>query len=101
MSTEITWRSGATYGMALSKLKKTRKLQQPIETAGSAIDWALLPKLLPSTPNRCWRLHSSTIWHKENEDARRFEQLHKDDIQFIEQVERVASGTGELDLHEV
>jgi len=38
---------------------------------------------------------------RRNEDARRFEQLHKDDIQFIEQVERVAAAPGELDLHEV
>jgi len=29
--------------------------------------------------------------HKSNEDARRFEQLDRDDIQFIEQVERVAA----------
>ena len=93
MSREISWRevsrrSGITY----SKLKRTEKTSTTNrDRRVSEFDWALLRKAAAINGPTDIAITFADYLHRQNEDARRFEQLHTDDIQFIEQVERVAA----------
>lgn len=93
MPREITWPEvSRRSGIALSTLKK----QEKTSTTGrrrrvSEFDWALLRKAAAvNGPTDVALTHVDQL-HRSNENARRFEQLHSDDIQFVEQVERVAA----------
>ena len=93
MSSEITWREVSKRSkMPFAKLKKTEKTSTTNrDRRVCEFDWALLRKAAAINGPTDVALTFADYLHKSNEDARRFEQLDKDDIQFIEQVERVAA----------
>lgn len=93
MSREISWREVAKRsGVALSKLKQTEKTSTTHrDRRVGEFDWALLRKAAALNGPTDIALTFADYLHKENENARRFEQLNQDDIQFIEQIERVAA----------
>ena len=93
MSREITWREvSRRSGISLAKLRKTEKTSTTNRNRRvSEFDWALLRKAAAINGPTDVALTFADYLHKKNEDARRFEQLDPDDIQFIEQVERVAA----------
>jgi adenylosuccinate synthase len=93
MSREILWNDVSRRSkIPLSKLKRTEKTSTTNrDRRVSEFDWALLRKAAALNGPTDVALTFADYLHKENEDARRFEQLHPDDIQFIEQVERVAA----------
>ena len=93
MSREITWNEVARRsGISLAKLKKTEKTSTTNrDRRVSEFDWALLRKTAAINGPTDVALTFADYLHKANEDARRFEQLAPDDIQFIEQVENVAA----------
>lgn len=93
MSREITWgKVSRRSGVPLSTLKR----QEKTSTTGrdrrvGEFDWASLRKAAAiNGPTDIALTHVDQL-HKQNEGARRFEQLDPDDIQFIEQLERVAA----------
>ena len=93
MSREITWGEVAhRSGIPVKKLKSTEKTSTTHrDRRVSEFDWALLRKAAALNGPTDVALTFADYLHKSNEDARRFEQLHPDDIQFIEQVEQVAA----------
>jgi adenylosuccinate synthase len=93
MSREITWTEvSRRSGISLSKLKSTEKTSTTHrDRRVGEFDWALLRKAAALNGPTDVALTFADYLHKTNENARRFEQLHVDDIQFIEQVQRVAS----------
>jgi adenylosuccinate synthase len=93
MSCEITWNDvSRRSGIPLSKLKNTEKTSTTNrDRRVGEFDWALLRKAAALNGPTDVALTFADYLHKENENARRFEQLDVDDIQFIEQVERVAA----------
>ena len=93
MSREITWNEvSRRSGMPLSKLKRTERTSTTNrDRRVSEFDWALLRKAAALNGPTDVALTFADYLHNTNEDARRFEQLHADDIQFVEQVERVAA----------
>jgi adenylosuccinate synthase len=93
MSSEITWvELSRRSGISLSKLKKTEKTSTTNrDRRVSEFDWALLRKAATLNGPTDIALTFADYLHKNNENARRYEQLDPDDIQFIEQVERVAA----------
>jgi adenylosuccinate synthase len=93
MSLEIKWNEvSKRSGIALAKLKKTEKTSTTNrDRRVSEFDWALLRKAAALNGPTDVALTFADYLHKNNENARRFEQLNVDDIQFIEQVERVAA----------
>lgn len=93
MSREIKWSDVARRsGISLAKLKKTEKTSTTNrDRRVGEFDWALLRKAAAVNGPTDVALTFADYLHKRNEDARRFEQLEPDDIQFIEQVERVAA----------
>lgn len=93
MSREITWAEVSRRSLIpFAKLKKTEKTSTTHrDRRVSEFDWALLRKAAALNGPTDIALTFADYLHRENEDARRFEQLHRDDIQFIEQVERVAA----------
>lgn len=93
MSGEINWQDVSRR----SKIPLPALLrQEKTSTTGrkrrvSEFDWALLRKTAGiNGPTDIALTHVDQL-HRSNENARRFEQLDRDDIQFIEQVERVAA----------
>lgn len=93
MSREIDWGEvSLRSGIPLPKLKKTEKTSTTNrDRRVSEFDWALLRKAAALNGPTDVALTFADYLHKKNENARRFEQLHPDDIQFVEQVERVAA----------
>jgi adenylosuccinate synthase len=93
MSREISWPEvSRRSGIPVSKLKKTEKTSTTNrDRRVSEFDWALLRKAAALNGPTDIALTFADYLHKCNEDARRFEQLDRDDIQFIEQVEGVAA----------
>jgi adenylosuccinate synthase len=93
MSREITWKEVSTRsGIPVQKLKKTEKTSTTNrDRRVSEFDWALLRKAAALNGPTDVALTFADYLHKGNEDARRFEQLNPEDIQFIEQIERVAA----------
>jgi len=93
MSRELTWNDiSRRSGISLAKLKKTEKTSTTNrDRRVSEFDWALLRKAAALNGPTDVALTFADYLHKQNEDARRFEQLKPDDIQFVEQVERVAA----------
>jgi len=93
MAREITWSEvSRRSGIPLFKLKKTEKTSTTNrDRRVSEFDWALLRKAAALNGPTDLALTFADYLHKKNEDARRFEQLHPEDIQFIEQVEGVAA----------
>jgi adenylosuccinate synthase len=93
MSLPIEWSDVAQRsGIALAKLKKTEKTSTTNrDRRVSEFDWALLRKAAALNGPTDVALTFADYLHKNNENARRFEQLNVDDIQFIEQVEIVAA----------
>ncbi len=93
MSREIKWNDVARRsGISPAKLKKTEKTSTTNrDRRVSEFDWALLRKAAALNGPTDVALTFADYLHKSNENARRFEQLHVDDIQFIEQVENVAA----------
>jgi adenylosuccinate synthase len=93
MSQEITWTEvSRRSGIPTSKLKITEKTSTTNRNRRvSEFDWALLRKAAAVNGPTDVALTFADYLHKGNENARRFEQLDRDDIQFIEQVERVAA----------
>lgn len=93
MSNEISWTEvSKRSGIPFAKLKKTEKTSTTNrDRRVSEFDWALLRKAAALNGPTDVALTFADYLHMKNEDARRFEQLDKDDIQFIEQVERVAA----------
>jgi len=93
MSREIGWPEiSRRSGIPLAKLIKTEKTSTTNrDRRVGEFDWALLRKAAAINGPTDIALTFADYLHKANEDARRFEQLHPDDIQFIEQVERVAA----------
>jgi adenylosuccinate synthase len=93
MSREISWNVVSNRsGISLQKLKKTEKTSTTNrDRRVSEFDWALLRKTAALNGPTDIALTFADYLHKENENARRFEQLPADDIQFIEQVEGVAA----------
>ncbi|MGA2357843.1 MAG: adenylosuccinate synthetase [Terriglobales bacterium] len=93
MSRELKWNDiSQRSGIPLAKLKKTEKTSTTNrDRRVSEFDWALLRKAAALNGPTDVALTFADYLHKKNEDARRFEQLHPDDIQFVEQVERVAA----------
>ncbi len=93
MSREIGWPEiSRRSGIPLAKLKKTEKTSTTNrDRRVGEFDWALLRKAAAINGPTDVALTFADYLHEANEDARRFEQLHPDDIQFIEQVERVAA----------
>jgi len=93
MSREISWPEVSRRSkIPLAKLKKTEKTSTTNrDRRVSEFDWALLRKASAVNGPTDVALTFADYLHKCNEDARRFEQLDRDDIQFIEQVERVAA----------
>jgi len=90
---EITWAEvSRRSGIPLSTLKKQEKTSTTHrDRRVSEFDWALLRKAAAlNGPTDVALTHVDQL-HRRNEGARRFEQLYADDIQFIEQVERVAA----------
>jgi adenylosuccinate synthase len=82
----------ATQRISLAKLLKTEKTSTTNrDRRVSEFDWALLRKAAALNGPTDVALTFADYLHKSNEDARRFEQLHLEDIQFIEQIERVAA----------
>ena len=93
MSREITWAEiSRRSGIKLPQLKQTERTSTTNrERRVSEFDWALLRKAAAVNGPTDVALTFADYLHKTNKDARRFEQLDRDDIQFIEQVERVAA----------
>jgi adenylosuccinate synthase len=93
MSREITWSEVSRRSeIPLKKLKKTEKTSTTNrDRRVSEFDWALLRKAAALNGPTDVALTFADYLHKSNEDARRFEQLNPEDIQFIEQVERAAA----------
>jgi adenylosuccinate synthase len=93
MSREIDWPEvSRRSGISLKKLKKTERTSTTNrDRRVGEFDWVLLRKAAAINGPTDIALTFADYLHKENVDARRFEQLHRDDIQFIEQVERVAA----------
>jgi adenylosuccinate synthase len=93
MSREITWTEvSKRSGIALAKLKRTEKTSTTNrDRRVCEFDWALLRKAAALNGPTDVALTFADYLHKKNENARRFEQLSVDCIQFIEQVERVAA----------
>lgn len=93
MSKEITWSEvSRRSGIALRKILKTEKTSTTNrDRRVSEFDWALLRKAAAINGPTDIALTFADYLHKHNEDARRFEQLEADDIQFVEQIERVAA----------
>jgi adenylosuccinate synthase len=93
MSRPIKWSDVARRsGIALAKLKRTEKTSTTNrDRRVSEFDWALLRKAAALNGPTDVALTFADYLHKANENARRFEQLNVDDIQFIEQVESVAA----------
>jgi len=93
MSRELKWNDiSRRSGISLAKLKKTEKTSTTNrDRRVSEFDWALLRKAAALNGPTDVALTFADYLHKKDEDARRFEQLHPDDIQFVEQVERVAA----------
>jgi len=93
MSREIKWNEvSRRSGIALAKFKKTEKTSTTNrDRRVSEFDWALLRKAAALNGPTDVALKFADYLHRDNENARRFEQLNVEDIQFIEQVERVAA----------
>jgi adenylosuccinate synthase len=93
MSREITWAEvSRRSGIPESKLRETEKTSTTNRNRRvSEFDWALLRKAAAVNGPTDIALTFADYLHKGNEDARRFEQLDPDDIQFVGQVERVAA----------
>ncbi len=93
MGLELDWGQIARRsGVALSKLKRTERTSRTNKDRRVAeFDWALLRRAAALNGPTDIALTFADYLHRENEDARRFEQLNQDDIHFIEQVERVAA----------
>jgi adenylosuccinate synthase len=93
MSREISWAEVSRRSkIPLAKLKKTEKTSTTNrDRRVSEFDWALLRKAAAVNGPTDVALTFADYLHMCNEDARRFEQIDRDDIQFIEQVERVAA----------
>jgi adenylosuccinate synthase len=93
MSREISWPEVSRRSkIPLVKLKRTEKTSTTNrDRRVSEFDWALLRKAAAVNGPTDVAITFADYLHKCNEDARRFEQLDSDDIQFIEQVERVAA----------
>lgn len=93
MSREITWKEVSDRsGIPLKQLQKTEKTSTTNrDRRVGEFDWALLRKAAALNGPTDVALTFADYLHKSNEDARRFEQLNPEDIQFIEQVERVAA----------
>ncbi len=93
MSREISWAEVSRRSkIPLTKLKRTEKTSTTNrDRRVSEFDWALLRKAAAVNGPTDVAITFADYLHKCNEDARRFEQLDSDDIQFIEQVERVAA----------
>jgi adenylosuccinate synthase len=93
MSREISWSDVARRsGISLAKLRRTEKTSTTNrDRRVGEFDWALLRKAAAVNGPTDVALTFADYLHAKNENARRFEQLDPDDIQFIEQVEGVAA----------
>lgn len=93
MSREIKWNEvSRRSGIPLAKLKTTEKTSTTNrDRRVSEFDWVMLRKAAALNGPTDLALTFADYLHKANENARRFEQLDPDDIQFIEQVENVAA----------
>ena len=90
---EITWAEvSRRSGIPLSTLKKHEKTSTTyLDRRVGEFDLALLRKAAAINGPTDVALTFADYLHKKNKDARRFEQLHPDDILFVEQIERVAA----------
>jgi adenylosuccinate synthase len=93
MSREIKWSDVARRsGISLAKLRRTEKTSTTNrDRRVGEFDWALLRKAAALNGPTDVALTFADYLHAKNENARRFEQLDPDDIQFVEQVEGVAA----------
>jgi adenylosuccinate synthase len=93
MSREITWAEvSRRSGIPLAKLTRTEKTSTTNRDRRVAeFDWVLLRKAAALNGPTDIALTFADYLHGTNESARRFEQLHPEDIQFIQQIERVAA----------
>jgi adenylosuccinate synthase len=93
MSKKVGWPEiSRRSGIPLSQLRKTERTSTTNRSRRvSEFDWALLRKAAALNGPTDVALTFADYLHGTNEDARRFDQLHPDDIQFVEQVEMVAA----------
>jgi adenylosuccinate synthase len=93
MSGEITWPEvSRRSGVPLARLRKTEKTSTTNrDRRVGEFDWALLRKAAAVNGPTDIAVTFADYLHVSNENARRYDQLDRDDIQFIEQVERVAA----------
>ena len=93
MSQEIPWKVvEKRSGYKLNSLKKNEQTSTTNKQRRVAeFDWVLLRKAASLNAPTDLAISFVDYIDKENENARRFEQLTEDTIRFIEEVEKVAS----------